>query len=108
MKAKKLLAKFQNWIDARKKHRLSHKHIQMAMELGLNPKKFGKLDNRKQESWKSPFPVFIERIYYKRFGKTSPGEVKSIEQLFQSKQQKSLLKKQNKANSKLQDYNLVE
>ena len=33
------------WIDARKRYRLSHVHVQMARELGLNPKKFGKLDN---------------------------------------------------------------
>jgi hypothetical protein len=28
------------WIDARQRFRLSHAHVQMAFELGLNPKKF--------------------------------------------------------------------
>jgi len=26
------------WIDARKRHHLSHAHIRMARELGMNPK----------------------------------------------------------------------
>ena len=29
----------------------------------MNPKKFGKIANEKQEPWKAPLPVFIERIY---------------------------------------------
>jgi hypothetical protein len=32
----------------------------MARELGLNPDKFGKLANHKQESWKLPLPQYIE------------------------------------------------
>jgi len=35
----------QAWIDARKRHHLSHAHAQMARELGMNPKKLGKIDN---------------------------------------------------------------
>ena len=38
-------ANLQPWIDARRKFRLSHEHVQMARELGMNPKKLGKLDN---------------------------------------------------------------
>ena len=41
----------------------------MARELGMNPKKFGKIANHKQEPWKAPLPVFIEDLYFKRFGK---------------------------------------
>jgi len=41
--------KIQAWIDARKRHRLSHAQVQMARELGLNPSKLGKLDNHDQE-----------------------------------------------------------
>src|SRR5215469_9829098 len=48
----------QLWIDARKRHRLSHEQVQMARELGLNPRKLGKLDNHRQEPWKLPRPVF--------------------------------------------------
>ena len=73
--------KQQIWIAVRKKYRLSHAHIQMARELGMNPKKFGKIANHKQEPWKAPLPVFIENLYIKRFGRTQPDEIKSMEQL---------------------------
>jgi hypothetical protein len=39
----------------------------MARELGLNPKKFGKLDNQRPEPWKAPWPQVIEQLYSKRF-----------------------------------------
>ena len=52
--------KAQEWLDAKKKFRLSDMHIQMARELGMNPKKFGSLANHKQEKWKAPLPEFIE------------------------------------------------
>ena len=51
----------------------------MARELGLNPKKLGKLDNHRQEPWKLPLPAFIEHLYRKRFGKDRPNAVFSLE-----------------------------
>jgi hypothetical protein len=69
----------QRWIDARKRFHLSHAHVQMARELGMNPRKLGSLDNHKQEPWKAPLPLFIEQIYRKRFGKSQPDRVISIE-----------------------------
>ena len=60
MSAKNASKKLQAWIDARKWHRLSDAHVQMAGELGLNPMKLGKIDNRRQEPWKAPLPQFIE------------------------------------------------
>ena len=77
----KISEKDQVWINVRKKYHLSHSHIQMARELGMNPKRFGKIANHKQEPWKAPLPVFIEDIYFKRFGKRRPENVKSIEQM---------------------------
>ena len=55
------------WIDAKKKHHLSDITVQMARELGLNPKKLGKIDNHKQEPWKEPLHHFIRTLYEKRF-----------------------------------------
>jgi hypothetical protein len=43
--------------------------VQMARELGLNPRKLGKIDNHRQEPWKAPLPQFIEHLYLKRFGR---------------------------------------
>jgi hypothetical protein len=72
--------KLQAWVDARRRHRLSHAHVQMARELGLNPRKLGKLDNHGQEPWKQPLPQFIERLYGKRFGRERPEVVTPIEE----------------------------
>lgn len=76
----RLPERLQVWIDARTRHHLSHAHVQMARELGLNPKKLGKIDNHRQEPWKAPLPEFIERLYLRRFGKRRPDVVVSIEE----------------------------
>jgi hypothetical protein len=78
-KKKKPNQKMQAWIDARKRHRLSHAQVQMARELGMNPKKLGTLDNHDQEPWKMPLRQYIEHLYFKRFGKERPDVVVSIE-----------------------------
>jgi hypothetical protein len=79
-KQPRIPANLQPWIDARRKFRLSHEHVQMARELGMNPKKLGKLDNHDQEPWKLPLPEFIGELYHKRFGKRRPDAVRSIEE----------------------------
>ena len=71
----------EKWKVAQKRHRLSDKHIEMARQLGLNPDKLGKIVNHKQETWKAPLPQFIEEIYFKRFKKSEPAIVKSIDEL---------------------------
>lgn len=48
-KKKKPNQRMQEWIDARKRHHLSHAQVHMARELGMNPNKLGKLDNHDQE-----------------------------------------------------------
>ena len=78
-KKKKPSPKLQVWIDARKRHRLSHVQVQMARELGMNPKKLGQLDNHDQEPWKMSLPQYIESLYFKRFDKEGPDMVLSIE-----------------------------
>jgi hypothetical protein len=86
--------KLEKWKIAQRRHRLSDRHVQMARELGLNPDKLGKIDNHKQESWKSPLPQFIEEIYFKRFKRTEPAVVKSIrEQVVGEKTKKEQQKK---------------
>jgi hypothetical protein len=72
----------------------------MARELGLNPRKFGGVANNKREPWKEPLPQFIERLYIKRFGKTAPDHVISIEEHLaggQRKKQEEMGRKQAKA-----------
>jgi hypothetical protein len=79
-KKRNLDPKLQAWVDARQRHHLSHAHVQMARELGLNPSKLGGKDNHRQEPWKLPLPEFIEHLYEKRFGKTRPDVVTTIEE----------------------------
>ena len=87
-KQPRIPAKLQPWIDARRKFRLSHQHVQMARELGMNPKKLGKVDNHDQEPWKLPLPEFIGKLYSKRSGKERPDAVRSIEETAAMKQEK--------------------
>lgn len=84
----------QLWIDALKRHRLSHGQVQMARELGLNPKKLGKLDNHDQVPWKLPMPAFIEKLYRKRFGKDRPDVVLSVEDRARLEKQKRVAGRQ--------------
>jgi len=87
----------QPWFDARKRHRLSHAQIQMARELGLNPKGFGKLANHRQEPWKLPLPEFIESLYQQRFHRDRPEIVRTLEDLIRIDGEKRLAKAKRKA-----------
>ena len=61
-----------DWIEAKKRYHLTHTHIRMAKELGMNPRKFGGLANHKQQPWKAALPEFIEALYFKRFKRERP------------------------------------
>ncbi len=93
---KKIPDAYQIWIDVRKRYHLSHAHIQMARELGMNPRRFGKIANEKQEPWKAPLPVFIERIYFKRFGRERSAEVRTIEEVWKASEKKKQDRKKKK------------
>lgn len=69
--------------------------MQMARELGLNPKKFGGMANNKQEQWKVPLPDYIEHLYEKRFSKKVPDDIRPLEVRDAEKRKR---KAQNKAN----------
>src|SRR2546428_10085797 len=72
---KKPKARLDAWAEAQKRFHLSDLPIQMARELGLNPKKFGGLANHRQEPWKLPLPEFIVECYLKRFHRERPAKV---------------------------------
>ena len=86
----------QDWVEARGRHHLSHAHVQMARELGMNPKKLAKLDNHDQEPWKAPLPQFIEHLYLKRFGRERPDVVMSIEDRARAQHAKKAARKEAK------------
>ena len=95
-KKKKIPEKYQAWIEARKKYHLSHAHVQMARELGMNPKKLGGKANHQQEPWKMPLPQFIEYLYAKRFNKERPDQVRSIEEMLKVQEAKKEERRQRK------------
>jgi len=96
MSRNRIPERLQVWIDARKRHHLSHAHVQMARELGMNPTKLGKLDNHRQEAWKLPLPDFIEQLYCERFGKPRPDLVVSIEERVSRENEKKAAKREAK------------
>lgn len=63
----------------------------------MNPRKLGKLDNHKQEPWKQPLPQYIEELYFRRFGKSAPDEVLSIEDRARHIAQKKAKRKADRA-----------
>lgn len=95
--------KLQAWIQARKRHQLSHAHVQMARELGMNPKKLGSIDNHRQEPWKAPLPEFIEQLYLKRFGRERPEVVVSIEERARQLEQKTVAKAARRSEASITD-----
>jgi len=80
--------KLRPWIEARSKFSLSHAQIQMARELGLNPKKLVRLANCENDSWKLPLPQYIAELYFKHFKKETPDKIQSIEQVVKFKAQR--------------------
>ena len=92
----------QDWIEARRRHRLSHAEVQMARELGMNPKRLGKIDNHHQERWKMPLQAFIGHLYTKRFGKDRPDNVLSIEDKAKRDAEKKAVKREVKLLKKQQ------
>ena len=95
-KQKQLPPKLQAWIDARRRFHLSHAQVQMARELGMNPKKLGGKANHKQEPWRTPLPRYIEELYLRRFKKERPDNVRSIEQMVADKQRKQADRRERK------------
>lgn len=91
-------SKLQPWFEARQRFRLSHTHIQMARELGLNPRTFGSLANDRQESWKRPLAEFIAHCYSKRFGRSTPEHVQSLEEVVKRAEQRRSERRERKAN----------
>jgi len=84
---KKPKARLDAWAEAQKRFHLSDLHIQMARELGLNPKKFGGLANHRQEPWKLPLPEFIAECYRKRFHRERPAKVVPLADVAKRQQQ---------------------
>lgn len=93
---RKVSPNLRDWIEARRRFRLTHAHVQMARELGMNPKKLGKLDNHRQEPWKAPLPQFIEMLYLKRFGRERPEVLMPLEERVRMQAAKKAVRRDRK------------
>ena len=87
----------QPWFEARKRFNLSHATVQMARELGLNPKKFGSSADTRGSPWKVPLAEFIAECYYKAHKRRSPELVRSLEQVIKDNQDKKARRRERKA-----------
>ena len=85
------------WVEARKCFKLTHAEVQMARELGMNPKKLGGIANARQEPWKAPLKQFIVNCYRKSYGRDMPERVRSIEEVAKDDRTRRELKKAKKA-----------
>jgi hypothetical protein len=63
MASERIPEKLSVWIKARTRFHLSRAQVKTARKLNLNPKKFGKRANRKQELWKMPLPQVIDHAF---------------------------------------------
>lgn len=86
----------EEWMVAQIRHHLSDMQVQMARELGFKPDSLRKIDNHKQEPWKTPLPQHIENLYEKRFKREKPGIVKSLKQQLQDDAEKREAKRKSK------------
>ena len=84
---KKPQARLDAWAEAQKRLHLSDLPIQMARELGLNPKQCGGLATHRQEPWKLPLPAFIAECYRKRFHRERLATVVPLAEVAERQQQ---------------------
>ena len=76
--------------------KLSHASVQMARELGLNPKKLGKLADLRGSPWKVPLADFIAECYFKAHKKRTPDLVRSLEQVINDAEAKKARNRERK------------
>lgn len=59
------------WEEAKKKCRINTETLNMAKEMGLNPRSLIKNIPNKSEQWKSPVSVWIQDMYEERQAKAN-------------------------------------
>lgn len=62
----------------------------------MNLKKLGRMANHRQEPRKVRLPQYIEALYFKRFTREWPDNVRSIEQVMMDRVQKQAERKERR------------
>jgi hypothetical protein len=57
------------WLEAKRKCKLNGEEIQMAKEMGLNPKSLMKNIPNKNEQWKTPVKIWVRDMYEDGFSR---------------------------------------
>lgn len=97
MKTREHHDKYQVWIDARKRHKLSHATVHMARQLGMTPEGVDKLARASQHPGKPMLADVIAKRYLEKFGRPGPPQVLSIEQMAEREGQKRAEQRARKA-----------
>ena len=92
----KTLLKLQPWLKARRRFRRDSARVQMARELRMDAKKLGTVANENQQTWKVPRQEFVVQCHFKRFSRSQPTQVRSLEQLIESEEMRRKLKQERK------------
>lgn len=69
----------------------------MARELGLEPRRFAKYADTKDQPWKLPLKEFIAALYFKQTGLKEPDPILTMEELAAAHVARRIKKKQAKA-----------
>jgi hypothetical protein len=77
MGVKETVDQLQLWVKVKRQRGLSDAHVQMARELGMNPRRVLEADKAGQE----PLARRIEVLYLKRFKRPLPDAVAPLRQL---------------------------
>ena len=67
------------WIEAKRRCRLNDNDIQIAKELGLNPRSLIKNIPSKTEQWKLPVKDWIRQMYQKRQEKSERKKARKVQ-----------------------------
>ena len=89
--------KLQPWFDVRRELGLSNATIQMARELGMNPKKLSRLVQTTGQQWKASLPEFIAHCYEKSNGRGTPETIRSLEEIIKDNSKRKEAKRERKA-----------
>ena len=71
----------QLWVKVKRQCALTDAHVQMARELGMNPKRLIESEGTTQVLAQLPLSQRIESLYLKRFKKPLPDAVEPLRQL---------------------------
>jgi hypothetical protein len=81
MDMKETADQLQLWVKVKRQCALTDAHVQMARELGMNPKRLIESESRAQVLMQIPLGQRIEDLYLKRFKKPLPAAVEPLRQL---------------------------